>query len=212
MTKFALSFAACFATLATSASAATQAELEAQARKGMGLIAPYIILMDSSHVGPYTDKDPNSAQGRADLREGIALLETVTSERPDFWAGFVLIAKAHQTRGEHVAAYQALRQAYGLHPPDQSGVSREYALEALCTHHDDEAVTTARQDAAAHPDNAILASNLGFILLGVGQLDGAEAATRRSLKLAPTDPVTQRQLRDIAGARTGTVVPRRCFP
>ena len=205
--------AAVILTLVASAPAFAQEELTRLAHKGMDLIKPYVILSDSSHDEPYTDKDPRTDQARADIREGIAILEQVTAQRPNFWPGLLLIGMGHQTGGDHPAAYQAFKRAYELNPPEQSGISREYALEALCTHHDDEAVMAARKAAAAHPDDAVLAANLGYVMLGVvGQLDAAEEATKRSLRLAPSDPMTQGQLRDIIGVRAGTVLARRCYP
>lgn len=201
--------AAILATLAAPCSHAEE-DLAGLAKKGMGLIEPYATLSDGSHDAPYTEKDPLTDKARADLREGIAILSRITAQRPDFWPGFLFIGMAHQASGDHATAYEDFKKAYELHPPIQSGASREFALEALCTHHDDEAVAAARKDVAEHPDDAVLAANLGYVLLGVGQVDAAQEAASRALLLAPSDQMTPGLMRDILGVRAGTVVARRC--
>ena len=174
-----------------------------QFKRGADLVKPYVVLSGR------TEKDPHSEDGRRSLHEGIASLTRATELRPDYWQALFFLGKAYQAEADHAAAWQALKRARELQP-GQVDVSREYALEALCSSHPEEALATAREAAEAHRADAELAANFGFMLMMNRQFDAAQATTEAALRLDPSDRVTSALLRRIKAVKAGGPLPDPC--
>lgn len=140
---------------------------------------------------------------RRRLRKAIAELEQHAASLPQMWNVWWLLGMARRSAGDPEGAYEAFRVAYRA-GPNESAVMREYSGQCLALGLGSEAVTLARRNCAAHPDDAGLRSNLALALMVADDMPAAAEECAKARAMEPDDPVTaalDRMIDDVIAGR-----------
>jgi Flp pilus assembly protein TadD len=198
-----LSLAAVLAIASISCPALDADQQDALYKKGSKLIEPYMLLSDRPNA------DASTREAREQLREGIEALEQVVEADPRKASAYWIMGMAYRALEDYGRATVAFGKAYAINPK-QPNFAREYSYSCMCSGLTKRAVEVAADNAAQHPADAGIISNLGLALLADGQLEKARDATVRSLVIDPKDEVTKRLLDEIDAVHDGKKPGRYC--
>lgn len=164
--------------------------------RGVALIKPYIFLVGVPSA------NPNTEQGRKDIRQGIEYLQVVIKMYPEHWLAYWQIGKAFEAIGDNEQAYENFKKAYEI-KPDEVDVCRELMLSCLKLGNADEGVSVAWAAVQLEPNNAGLWCNMGLALLLKAQLAKAKQAAEKALEIDPSDKITKNLLMVISEVQSG---------
>jgi eukaryotic-like serine/threonine-protein kinase len=141
----------------------------------------------------YSDRSETIDKALDTYRKGLELYPDAASSRNNL----ALLYFNLERYDEAIRELEELRRRSFDFPGTYGNLSASYlSLGAF-----DKAQAVLDEFAKAHPESSAGFRGLGGVLLSVGKLDEAEAAFRRALQLAPSAPVPQLGLHDIAVLR-----------
>ncbi len=151
-------------------------------QEASALVRPYL------HVSDKPARPWDNAQGRGDLRRGIALYAAVVSYAPTNWSAYWFMGKSYQTLGEATNACDAFASAFALQRRNPD-VGREYMFECLEIGRMTDAIRAAEHASYLKPRDAGLLANLALAYTMAGQISEATAAVDKSLAIDPADKI-----------------------
>ena len=141
---------------------------------------------------------------RDQLTRGIALLDTLLTDRPDHWPSWWISGKASAALRRHDEAYDRFQKAYLLNP-DHADVAREYGGACLVLGKADEGLAATQKAVANDPSDVGLQANLALAMLISGNDAGAEQVCEAALAKNPADKITQGLLDTIRDVKSGKI-------
>ena len=174
-------------------------ELKALYTKSCNLISPYVHL-----EGEVLQRNPDSEDGKRDLKEGIDGLKFVIEESETNWAAQWFLGKAYQCMSDHENSYQSFLMAY-RHNLTHQDILRELALECLLTDRFNEAAYYCNVAIEFDPDDHTLWSNMSVAQLFNKKLEKAESWANKTLAKIPEDKPALEVLKYVNGVKLGTM-------
>ena len=135
-------------------------------REGYDLIKPHMMMLK-------TPAEPSSPTARADISQGIALLNAVITYNPTNWSAWWIMGKGYQSLDEPAKACDAFGKSYALHR-DNPDVAREYMIECLNLGRTAEAMSAAGHAVTISPQDAGLYANLALAYTLAGRISDAQ--------------------------------------
>ena len=160
------------------------------------LITPY--------VAHQLEAPPLAAPARKHLQKGCEMLSRVLDFNPQIWGALWYRGIAHRGLRQLEPAYDDFRAAYALEKTNPS-VGREFTGICIALGRGPEAVQVSRELLDKYPDDASLISNYALSLLISGNIPEAEAAAEHSLRIEPSDRVTQTLAEFIASVKANRI-------
>jgi tetratricopeptide (TPR) repeat protein len=161
------------------------------------LILPYI-----EHQ---LEHSPLGSSARKHLRRGCELLSRVLQLDPGNGAALWCRGIAHKCLRELEPAYDDFQRAYALEALEKvnPNVGRELVGICIALGRGEEAVRVSREVLDRNSTDAGMISNYALALLIAGNVSEAQAVVENSLRLDPSDELTQGLAKFIASVRTG---------
>lgn len=147
-------------------------------------LTPLIVIEDDT-------PRPADAEKTRKLRSCIADLEACVAFSNDHWQSMVLIAKAHQSLGEHRESLDWFVRAMKFEKANPA-LPKEASIEAVRLQDIGAAVEFSAEALRRRPDDPALMGNHAMNLLIAKRDEEAMAAIIEALAAAPNDPLNQR--------------------
>ena len=147
------------------------------------IINPYLRLhgKDSKSLG---------RDGSSKIRRAISMLDAVTAYHQDNWSAYWIKGKAYQALEQSREACTEFKRAFDLQDKNPD-VAREYMFECLNLGDGAEGLRAARHAVSLDTQSPGLHANLALAYLVAGQPSAAIKAVDESLRLDPSDSISQ---------------------